>query len=106
MLKILSARATSFKTTLPGFPTFDVVVLLNSFSTRPTKDGKTIFFYQWHLGFFEKEYTPTYRGFESFYGFWNGKEDFWDHTSLEDVWGTDLRNNMKVRSMMFFYEAF
>ncbi|CAH3139988.1 unnamed protein product [Pocillopora meandrina] len=50
---------------------------------------------KWHLGFFEKEYTPTYRGFESFYGFWNGKEDFWDHTSLEDVWGTDLRNNMK-----------
>lgn len=67
--------------------------------------GKQFFFYQWHLGFFEKEYTPTYRGFESFYGFWNGKEDFWDHTSFEDVWGTDLRDNMKVRSMMFFYEA-
>ncbi|XP_015768460.1 PREDICTED: arylsulfatase I-like [Acropora digitifera] len=53
-------------------------------------------FFQWHLGFFEKEYTPTYRGFETYYGFWNGKEDYWDHTSQEDVWGTDLRNNMKV----------
>ena len=52
---------------------------------------------QWHLGFFEKEYTPTYRGFESFYGFWNGKEDYWDHSSLEDVWGIDLRDNMKVK---------
>ncbi|KAJ7390387.1 hypothetical protein OS493_025640 [Desmophyllum pertusum] len=51
---------------------------------------------KWHLGFFEKEYTPTYRGFETFYGFWNGKEDYWDHTSLEDVWGTDLRDNMKA----------
>ena len=51
---------------------------------------------QWHLGFFEKEYTPTYRGFESFYGFWNGKEDYWDHSSLEDVWRIDLRDNMKV----------
>lgn len=55
-------------------------------------------FLQWHLGFFEKEYTPTYRGFESFYGFWNGKEDYWDHSSLEDVWGRDLRNNMTVNT--------
>ncbi|XP_048584832.1 arylsulfatase B isoform X2 [Nematostella vectensis] len=50
---------------------------------------------KWHLGFFEKEYTPTYRGFDSFYGFWNGKEDYWDHSSQEDVWGTDLRDNEK-----------
>lgn len=54
------------------------------------------FFFQWHLGFFEKEYTPPYRGFETYYGFWNGKEDYWDHSSQEDVWGTDLRDNMKV----------
>ena len=52
---------------------------------------------QWHLGFFEKEYTPTYRGFETFYGFWDGKEDYWDHSSQEDVWGMDLRDNMKVK---------
>jgi len=51
---------------------------------------------KWHLGFFEKEYTPTYRGFETFYGFWNGKEDYWDHSSLEDVWGRDLRDNMEA----------
>ena len=56
-------------------------------------------FLQWHLGFFEKEYTPTYRGFESFYGFWNGKEDYWDHSSLEDVWGIDLRDNTKVKTV-------
>lgn len=55
------------------------------------------FFFQWHLGFFEKEYTPPYRGFETYYGFWNGKEDYWDHSSQEDVWGTDLRDNMKVK---------
>ena len=60
-------------------------------------EGLYRYFLQWHLGFFEKEYTPTYRGFETYYGFWNGKEDYWDHTSLEDVWGTDLRDNMEVK---------
>jgi arylsulfatase A-like enzyme len=56
----------------------------------------TLCSFQWHLGFFQKEYTPTYRGFDSYYGFWNGKEDYWDHSSQEDVWGTDLRDNERV----------
>ena len=56
-----------------------------------------LFLLQWHLGFFAKEYTPVYRGFDSFYGFWNGKEDFWNHSSYEEFWGTDLRDNMRVR---------
>lgn len=52
--------------------------------------------FQWHLGFFEKEYTPTFRGFDSFYGYWTGKTDYWTHLSYEDYWGLDLRDNMQV----------
>ncbi|XP_048584695.1 arylsulfatase B isoform X2 [Nematostella vectensis] len=51
---------------------------------------------KWHLGFFAKEYTPTYRGFDSFYGMWSAKADYWNHTSFENgFWGTDMRNNME-----------
>ena len=53
-------------------------------------------FLQWHLGYFTKEYTPLYRGFDSFFGFLGAKEDYWDHSSFEDYWGYDLRDNMKV----------
>ena len=36
---------------------------------------------KWHLGFFKSEYTPTFRGFESFYGYYEGSEDYFLHTT-------------------------
>ncbi|XP_073245668.1 arylsulfatase B-like [Porites lutea] len=48
---------------------------------------------KWHLGFFQTDYTPTKRGFDSFFGYYCGKEDYWDHSNREvDGWGLDLRN--------------
>lgn len=35
---------------------------------------------QWHLGFYTWEHTPTFRGYDSFYGFYNGGQDYFHHT--------------------------
>lgn len=54
---------------------------------------------KWHLGYFKKEYTPIYRGFDSHYGYWNGYHDYYDH-SVEATFrpwkGYDLRRDMDV----------
>ena len=34
---------------------------------------------RWHLGFCNLNYTPAYRGFDSFYGYYNGAEDYYYH---------------------------
>lgn len=46
---------------------------------------KTHLIGKWHLGFFNKTYTPTYRGFESFFGYWQGHHDYFTHDSHETV---------------------
>ena len=35
---------------------------------------------KWHLGMCKWEYTPTYRGFDTFYGYYNAAEDYFNHT--------------------------
>jgi len=34
---------------------------------------------KWHLGYFQWDYTPTFRGFNSFYGYYGGGEDYFTH---------------------------
>jgi arylsulfatase B len=52
---------------------------------------------KWHLGSYTKEYTPTYRGFDSHLGYWTGHQDYFDHTAVEAPgWGLDMRRNMDV----------
>jgi arylsulfatase B len=36
---------------------------------------------KWHLGFYKWAMTPTFRGFDSFVGFYSGGEDYFQHTS-------------------------
>lgn len=40
---------------------------------------------KWHLGFYKKEYTPTFRGFRSHTGYWSGHQDYNDHMAMEGV---------------------
>ncbi|KAK7077474.1 sulfuric ester hydrolase activity protein, partial [Halocaridina rubra] len=35
---------------------------------------------KWHLGFCNWRYTPTKRGFDTFYGFYTGAEDYYTHS--------------------------
>ncbi|WAR29519.1 ARSJ-like protein [Mya arenaria] len=43
------------------------------------KDSAECIFCRWHLGFCNWKYTPTYRGFDSFMGYYNGAEDYYTH---------------------------
>ena len=36
---------------------------------------------KWHLGFYKWAMTPTFRGFDSFLGFYSGGEDYYTHQS-------------------------
>lgn len=35
---------------------------------------------KWHLGHSQRQYTPTFRGFQEFYGKYHGGGDHWTHT--------------------------
>ncbi|XP_048582679.1 arylsulfatase B [Nematostella vectensis] len=37
---------------------------------------------KWHLGFFDWDYTPLRRGFDSFLGFFAGEQDHWRHSKM------------------------
>ncbi|EEC13449.1 arylsulfatase B precursor, putative, partial [Ixodes scapularis] len=36
---------------------------------------------KWHLGFFKTPYVPIKRGFDTFFGFYTGSNDYYNHTS-------------------------
>ena len=54
---------------------------------------------KWGIGMHTWEHTPTFRGFDSFYGFYNGGADYFSHFtaavngSVLTFPGLDLRNN-------------
>jgi len=54
---------------------------------------------KWHLGYCSWDYTPTRRGFDTFFGFYSHSEDYFSRQSSSSSKlfnGYDLRENESV----------
>lgn len=55
---------------------------------------------KWHLGYFQQKYTPSNRGFDNFFGYYNGFFDYYNYTYVEIGGkfspGYDFRRNRDV----------
>ena len=51
-------------------------------------------------GFYKWEYTPTFRGFDSFYGFYYGGEDYFTHIHHD---GYDFRSAHRRWYPYYYY---
>ncbi|XP_065188907.1 arylsulfatase B-like [Sycon ciliatum] len=58
---------------------------------------------KWHLGFYSWQHVPTARGFETFFGFYGGAEDYFEHTASG---GIDYRNDTRPVPKDSTYSAF
>lgn len=73
-----------------GLPLREVTVAqqLRSQGYRAHAVGK------WHVGMMSFNHTPTFRGFETFYGFYGGAEDYYTHSTGKGKKAvTDLRRD-------------
>ncbi|KAI4488482.1 hypothetical protein M0802_011588 [Mischocyttarus mexicanus] len=49
---------------------------------------------KWHVGYYAPRYTPTRRGFNTFYGYYNGYIEYWNHTTSDHETGLHLGNDL------------
>ncbi|CAG2112485.1 unnamed protein product, partial [Medioppia subpectinata] len=55
---------------------------------------------KWHQGFARREFTPTYRGFDSHVGYWTMGQEYYEHHKCTTLTGEecyyDFRHNMDI----------
>ena len=57
---------------------------------------------KWHIGYFNWKFTPTYRGFDTFLGYYLAKQDYWTHFEQQyKVKGIDWRYNENILDVNF-----
>ena len=62
---------------------------------------------KWHLGFFTPDYVPTSRGYETYFGYYVGAEDYYNHNrSYNGDDGYDFRNKTKPIMMEGQYSTY
>ncbi|GFV54966.1 hypothetical protein TNCV_1663331 [Trichonephila clavipes] len=79
------------------------------YGAQGQRQGDCSYLLPWHLGCVKKEYLPTSRGFDTFFGYLNGFIDYYDYTHLypsgappregyprESFFGIDLYNGTNV----------
>lgn len=85
-----SAMSQTIETGVPLNETFISQVLQNNgYNTYMT--GK------WNLGYYKWDYTPNYRGFGDFVGYYGDEIDYYNYNSQEgNFTGVDFRNNTSM----------
>ncbi|KAH7941134.1 hypothetical protein HPB49_010304 [Dermacentor silvarum] len=67
---------------------------------------------QWHLGYKSLQYTPTLRGFDSFFGYYNGQEFYFNHTTEHyghcglDLWRNEGSTTQAVTDLNGVYSTY
>ena len=56
---------------------------------------------KWDLGMYKWEYAPTYRGFDSFYGYYDGSENYFNHSVKAVELTEDKKENVSMCGVGF-----